>query len=149
MTREKQVKKIIGFTPRLIDMAGELQLKKGFPSFTAVVQHALIDMHSREFRDYSAKRKQTDESAADAKLNLEEKKKERERNKFLDISKRLDGVISLSGNTEMVEYYTYSKTQRFKQRMPLDHLTEEMVEKQYFPSRQAVEEARKAGKTDY
>lgn len=128
-------------TPRLREMLEEIMISKGYPTMTAVVQQAIIEMHGSIFKDYIV-----------AKTTAPKPKvveREARTNKEEDIIKKLKGLKINKGGTDYCLYFTYERKNRYVQEVPVDALSSDMVSKQYFPSKTKVEELQKEGKVNY
>lgn len=135
----------IGFTDRHREMITEIMTAKGYPSIASVVQQAVIEMHSTVFKDYVMAKKKRDEQQPEAPGV----KKSQQTDKLMAIAKKLDGKVFEKGGAMVVTYYTYDRKNRYKQEVPLETMSEIMVEKQYFPSKKDVEKLQKEGKVNY
>lgn len=129
------------------EMLQELKAAYGYMSISAVIQQAVIEMHSKKFPSYS----NTSKLRVGDKTNIEEEKKERDKKKLVAICGALGGKIveSPGGGKQVCEYYTYDGRNRYSQTSPLDMLNEDMLVSQYQPSREKVEKLQKEGKVNY
>lgn len=91
----------------------------------------------------------TKKSKLKTKLIDKELKKKAKKEMMLDVQMAL--CDDLRGTVEKGKcvYYTYDERLRFKQETPVTMLTQEIVDAQYFPSRERVEELQVKGKTTY
>lgn len=135
----------VGFTERHREMISEIMATRGYPSLASVVQQAVIEMHSSVFKDYVMARKSRSEQQPEAPGN----KKSQQTDKLMNIAKKLGGEVFNKGGVMMVKYFTYNRKNRYEQETPLDTMSDVMVEKQYFPSKEEVQKLQKAGKTNY
>lgn len=135
----------VGFTERHREMINEIMSAKGYPSLAAVVQQAVIEMHGNVFKDYVMAKKARAEQPAEAPGI----KKSQQTDKLTGIAKKLGGTVFEKGGVMMVKYFTYNRKNRYEQETPLDTMSEIMVEKQYFPSKEAVLKLQKEGKVNY
>ncbi len=142
-------RKTIAFTERQEEMIKELQEKRGFPTFTSAVHYCVAETHEKNFKDYAQRAKMSPEEKAESDVKKDEAKLNREIEKQKKIAETLGGKVFAEGGALYCEYFTYSKTSRYTQKMPLLNLTEELIANQYFPSKEVVEEYQKQGKTDY
>lgn len=133
----------------MLEMIEELQEKRGLPTFTAVIHFCVSDTHERNFKDYAQRAKMSPEDKAEADARKDEHKLNREIEKCKKIAEQLGGKVFPEGGALYCEYYTYSKSSRWLQKMPLLNLTEELLANQYFPSKEVVEQYQKDGKVDY
>lgn len=145
------IKKNITFTDRLEEMVKELEEKKGYPSFSAVVHQAIIDMHNKAFPSYvrEASVRETPEDRVRRKKEIKEAKEALAREEQLEIMADLEGDLVQTDTGEFVRYYTYTNSKRFEQQVSLSSLTPDLVKTQYQPSREKVEKLRAEGKVDY
>jgi hypothetical protein len=144
-------KKLITFTDRLVDMVQELENHKGFPSFSAVVHSAIIEMHSKTFPGY-IRPLAKDENPADRlkrKQRDNDVKKEMVRADMLAIVEQLGGKVAVEAGKEFCVYFTYAGKKRFEQKVPIEMLSSDLVKTQYQPTREKVEQLQKEGKVDY
>lgn len=154
MPKEEHIKKTLRITKKLDEMVEEIRLEKGYKSFTSVIEFAIGELHAKVFKDYIMARKftaaKTPEEKAELALRTKEIKAEREEAKLLDIAFRLGGKVTPdSGGGKRVQYYTYDKSNRYLQDVPLEMMDEEMVENQYFPSKEDVLQRQAKGKVNY
>lgn len=133
----------------MLEMIEELQEKRGLPTFTAVIHFCVSDTHERNFKDYAQRAKMSPEERAGNDARKDEAKLEREIEKKKKIAEQLGGKVFAEGGALYCEYFTYSKTDRYLQKMPLLNLSEELLANQYFPSKEVVEQYQKEGKTSY
>lgn len=149
-----QIKNRISFVPtdKLKDMILEIQEKFGYLTMTNVVVEAIIQMHTRAFPAYIQKK--AEPMTAEDKIKREEDRKkireERERQKFLDVANLLEGeIVAGESGGEVCKFYRYADTERYEMEVPLTRLTQDLVDNQYSPSKEKVEELRAKGKTKY
>lgn len=150
---EKSVKRNISFKPRMIQMLDELAKFKGYPSTSAVIHHAIIDLHNRTFPAYKQSVTRSPLTAKDRKRKIQEEAEAREdmeTERQEDIAGRLGGhiVVNRTGG-KVCKYFTYTGKSRYLQEVPVSMLTEDLVATQYQPSKEAVEKYQREGKTDY
>lgn len=151
--KEKVIRKYLAITKKLDDMVEEIRAEKGYKSFTAVIESAIIDFHGSVFKDYVMARKmqaaKTPEEKADTQLRVQEIKKQREEDVLMDIAKQLEGRVSGPAGDKRVKYFTYDKSNRYEQDVPLEMLTSELIEGQYFPDKETVLQRQVEGKVNY
>ena len=144
-------KKLITFTDRLVEMVQELENHKGFPSFSAVVHSAIIEMHSKTFPGY-VRPLAKDENPADRlkrKQRDNEVKKEMVRADALAVVEHLAGSVVVESGKEFCVYFTYAGRKRFEQKIPIEMLSTDLVKTQHQPSKDKVLQLQKEGKVDY
>lgn len=130
-------RKTFNFTDETILMIEELKTMKGFPDDVDVVRSAIADVYNREMRNEKRVKKAGD---VDDKLDVDERRRAREVERCKKIAERLEGELVAAGDGFNVVYHTHSKHGSFRQVVPLLGLTEELVQKQWFPNRKMVEE---------
>lgn len=130
-----------------------IQEEKNFTSETMVVVVALNLLYDKTFKDYvvgRGGRTLSDDEKADSQIKVADLKKQKEEARLLEIAKALNGeVIFNDGGGKVVRYFTYDKSNRYEQELPLTMMSEELISSQYFPSREEVEKRQKAGKVNY
>lgn len=138
----------VGFTEKHREMIVEIMTAKGYPSLASVVQQAVVEMHSSIFKDYiMAKRSRAEQP--DTGMGAVAIKKSQQTDNLTNIAKKLGGKITEKGGVMMVKYFTYNRKNRYEQETPLDTMSDIMVEKQYFPSKDEVLKYQKEGKVNY
>lgn len=146
MERPKSKQVPVGFTERHREMITEIMESKGYPSLASVVQQAIVELHGNIFKDYvMAKRARIDHPES----GKVEQKKSQQTDKLMTIAKKLNGEVINKSGIMIVKYFTYSRRNRFLQETPLDTMSEVMVERQYFPSKDEVLKLQKEGKVNY
>jgi len=142
--------KVIKFTERLLEMVEEIKARKGFPTFTAVVHAALIEMYTRMNPDYKATlRPESPEDRVKRRKAEKDVKAEMVRSDSFEVVALLGGQIITEAGKEFCKYFTYSGKKRFEQKVPLNMLSNDLVITQFQPSREKVEILQKEGKVDY
>ncbi len=68
---------------------------------------------------------------------------------FLSICNDLKGSVDTSDGTPYCVYYTYNHTKRHEQHIPIEMLTQELINTQYFPNTETVERLTLEGKCNY
>jgi hypothetical protein len=149
----KVVRKNIAISPKLFEMSEEIRNEKGFKTFTSVVEFAVSELHSATFPAYvMAKRaiRRTPEERAEDIVKTGELKKQMEEERLTAIAKRLNGSVFTDGTgNKRVKYYTYDKSNRYEQDVPLEMMSEDLIEGQYFPSKEDILFRQKNGKVNY
>lgn len=143
--RQKSKQVPIGFTERHRELIEEIMVSKGYPSITSVIQQAVIQMHATLFKDYVMAKK----SRADQPTEAPGTKKSQQTDSFMSIADNLGGSVTEKGGVLMVKYYTYNRKNRYEQEVPLSTMSDIMLEKQYFPSKEEVISLQKEGKVNY
>lgn len=146
--RQKSKQIPVGFTDRHREMINEIMESKGYPSLASVVQQAIVEMHKNTFKDYVMAKRSRAEQPSEGKLTSEIKKSN-QTDKLMLIAQKLGGKVVEKGGVMMVKYYTYNRKNRYEQETPLDTMSDVMVEKQYFPSKDEVEKLQAEGKVNY
>lgn len=144
----KNIPKLVTFTPKMAEMIDEIQEKKGYISFSAVIHQAVIELHKGYFPAYVQK----DSSAIGKMKRKDEEKKakiELHNESLIGICEELGGKIKDKNGTPICTYYTYSHKKRYEQSIPVEQLTEDLPKNQYSPSKAKVEQLQKAKKVDY
>lgn len=131
------VKKTFSFPRELYEKLEALKLEKSFSTITATLQYCIIDAYERQIRNEKRVKKVGE---ADDKLDVDERRRGREVERCKKIAERLDGELVAAGDGFNVVYFTHSKHGSFRQVVPLLGLTDELVQKQWFPNRKMVEE---------
>ena len=146
--RQKSKQVPVGFTERHREMINQIMESKGYPSLTSVVQQAVVEMYENTFKDYVMAKKSRAEQPDEGKT-ASEIKKSNQTDKLMAIAKQLDGEVTEKGGVLMVKYFTYNRKNRYEQETPLETMSEVMVEKQYFPSKEEVEKYQSEGNVNY
>lgn len=152
MEEEKLVNKHIKFTPRMVEMVERIQSELGLGSFSSAVHYAVAETHRKIAPAYA----QTGRPGLTPEERVRNRKeqKQAELQSIIDekkvIAEQLGGeVYQLESGAWMCRYFTYDWNKRYQQEVSLTLLTPELVNNQYFPSREKVEALQKEGKTDY
>jgi len=149
----KVKRKYVATTPRIDEMVAELQEEKGFKSFNEVVQWAIMEAHSKTFKDYVMVRKlqagKTPEEKAETLIRVQEIKKQKEEDALMAIAMELNGIVSGPSGDKRVKYFTYDKSNRYEQEVPLEMMSPELVQAQYFPDKETILQRQKEGKVNY
>lgn len=148
MSKENYAK-TISFTKRMKEMIEEIEQHRGFPTFTSVVHHAVIELYKKEFPGYLVKREESPEERVERQEKEKDVKKKNVKKKLIKISDALGGKIINELGTEYCVYYTYNYAKRYEQKIPLNMLSTDLVASQYQPSKEAVEKLQVEGKTNY
>ena len=131
------VKKTFSLPVELYQKLEVLQKEKSFSTITATLQYCIIEAYEQHMRNEKRFKKLGD---GDEKLDIDERRREREVERCKKIAERLEGELVQAGDGFNVVYYTHSKHGSYRQVVPLLGLTEELVGKQWFPSREVIEE---------
>lgn len=135
----KKLSKTFLMTEDLFEKLKTLQVEKSFSTISTTLQYCISESYDRQMRNEKRIKKLGD---TDDKLDIDERRKEREIERCKKLAEKLEATLIPNGDTFDVEYYTHSKHGSFKQVLPLLSLTEELVAKQWFPSRKVIEEYR-------
>lgn len=148
---QTMIKKNIAFTEKMAEMVAELQERKGYMSFSAVVHQAIVDMHTKAFPAYvrEPSARETPEERVRRKSEEKQAKEGIRREEQVTIVAELGGEVIEKNGQEYVKYYTYTNSKRYEQNVPLIEMSTDLVKTQYQPSRERVEKLREQGKTDY
>ena len=119
----------------------DIQNKHGLPTFTAAVHFAIAEAHKSEFKDYVMARQN--------RGGEEVSKKQQSHDKQVAVCDALNGVLETRGDVQYCVYYTYNRKNRYEQEVPLADLTDSLIDKQYFPSREEVEKLQASNKVNY
>lgn len=136
-------KKLITLTPRMEQMISEIKDEMGYLSDGAVIQQAIIALHSKIFPAYTAsprKRAVEEETVTATESKLQ---------RYYDLAKQLDGEVYDKNGETMVRYYTYIHKERYEQNLPLESLTPELLGMQYSPTKELVKKLQNDGKCKY
>lgn len=144
MTRIKMTTVTNNLTDRHLEMVAEIIASKGYPSRTAVIQQAIVEMHGNIFKDYVMVKKQRNE-----KPDTVETAKTNKTDLAKNICHMLDGDLVERNGTLYCDYYKYDKKNRFKQEVLLESITQIEVDKQYFPNKQFVKDLQNQGRVNY
>ena len=130
------IRKTFSLPEEMVVKLDALQEGKSFSTGSTTLQYCISEAYERFMRNEVRVKKVGD---TDDKMTVDERRKDREEVKCRNIAERLDADLIAVGDSFEVEYYKYSKQGAYKQKLPLLSLTEDAVEKQYFPSREVVE----------
>ena len=140
------VKKTLSFSERLIEMVDEIQEIKGYPSFSALVHQAVVELHAKFFPAYARMPREvkTPVEKAQAKHALKQAEEQIVTEEQIKICTKLGGKVVKGVNPEdsLCEYYTYNFKNRYLQEVLLGELSLDLIKNQYHPSKQRVEDLR-------
>ena len=145
-------KKLVSFTPRMIEMLQALKDKRGFMSDPEVVRCAISEMYGRTFPAYSStpRKRLTPEQQVQEDEQKKVAQQKRTTGEKRSICMRLAGKFKENDNDNvMCHYYTYSLKKRYKQEVSIEMLNEDMIKTQYQPSKTKVLALQAAHKVDY
>lgn len=145
------IKKLITFSPRMVEMIQEIQDTKGYVSFSSIIHTAVVELHTHIFPNYLRPLAKDEDPAKKIKRKAMEKevKKETARNEYLRLVEELKGQVVEESGKEFCLYFTYTGKKRFEQKIPLQMVSSDMVKTQYQPSKERVEQLQREGKVDY
>jgi len=130
------VKKTYSLTQDMVNNLETLKNDKGFSTISMALQYCISEAYERHLRNEKRVKKTDD---VDEKLTIEERRKKREEKRCRAIAEQLEGEVTDGPDGLRVEYYTHSKQGSFKQVVPLLSLTDDLVKKQWFPSKEEVQ----------
>lgn len=138
----------------LIEKIKKIKEENNYNSETAVIIEAVGSLYRKLFPGYVEQRKlsavKSPEERADALIKINDIRKQREEEILLDIAERLGAeIVRNDGGGKVVKYYTYDKSNRYLQEVPLTMMTPELIDSQYYPSREEVERRQAEGKVNY
>lgn len=143
MKKQKTTRITFNVSEKMKEMINDLIEKTGLMTQTHVINSALLLFHQKTFKDYIENRpsgKLSVEEKVDYELQRQEIKKKKQDDKGKAICQKLSGKLETSGNGYVCRYFNYSRHGKHEQALPLDHLTEELVELQYQPSKEKLKE---------
>ncbi|NIA30718.1 MAG: hypothetical protein GWP06_12500 [Actinobacteria bacterium] len=120
----------------------EIQNKYGFLDFNAAVHYAVAQTHKTEFRDYVMAKQEK------SKKEIPAIKKQKSDAQKL-ICDELSGTVLEDGGVLYCQYHTYSRKNRYAQKIPLSDLSEKLVPSQFLPSKEVVKEMQANGEINY
>lgn len=144
-----RLEKTLRFTERMIQMVEEIKEMRGYMTFSSVIYSAVADLHSKTFPAYKHvpyKNQEEREREKMAKVRTREKIIAGEKEHICEM---LEGKIIDKGGSKVCEFFNYSSKKRYPQKIALAQLSEDLVKTQYQPSREKVEQLRRAGLVDY
>ena len=144
-------KKLMSFTPRMLEMISSLRAKRGLMTDQEVIRFAISDMYGRAFPAYSTapKKRLTPEQQIKAEGQKKEAQQEMLTEEKKAICEKLGGNLEKDGENTVCHYYTYSMKKRYLQEVSLEMLDDDMIKTQYQPNKQKVLALQKAKKVDY
>ena len=124
-------------TPRQREMILALIERDGYRNATTLFDTALISLYNKSFPVYmAAKPKSLKGPEADKKLSRQR-----------EIVEALNGKVN--EDTGMCTYFIYDGRTRHETEVSLAHMTEDLIETQYLPSKEVVEKLQEQGEVDY
>lgn len=156
MDEQKLIRKNIVITGVQDEMIKKIIEKKGWKtkSFSRVLDLAVDELYNSIFKDYVVNRATTSAKTPEQRVAEQEErgeiKRKNEEEKLLKIAEALEGRVSIgAGGGKVVVYYTYDRKNRYQQQLPLSMMTEELIGKQYFPSKEDVVARQEKGEVNY
>ena len=144
--KPKTIQRQIKFRKELWDMVEEIQEAFGYTTHAAVFHQGIVQLHRSLFPAYMDRRK----------LKIETMKSMGERAENSDVKMKklicndLGGTIkTLADGSKVCKYWTYSHKKRYQQEVEFGALTKDLINVQYYPSREKVEKLQAEGKTEY
>ena len=153
----KKKRVLLTLTPEMEKQTNEIKAHLGYHSRTHVIYYAITELYRKTFPTYSVKRGEEKEKPAPlsaeerAKVEIEvenKKREEKERKEYermKGLCDALDGEEFDKSGTLMCRYNQFHYSNKFIQEVPFSILTEEMVEKQYTPNKEACLQAIETG----
>ncbi len=138
----KTTRKHFNFTDIMLERIDDIRLKYGFPNLSVTINYIIAENYKREFKDYVMVKKIDDEEKNTVK-------KQDTHDKQSAVCLSLEGEIIDKAGTAYCVYHTYNRKNRYKQEIPLADITEDLLNMQYFPSKEKVEELEKEGNVNY
>ena len=127
--------------------------ERGFDTVSEVIKQSIRVYYAKEFPAYveaKASIPRTPEAKAESQIRVKEHKEKLERDRLMGIAERLGGIVKKNDGGNLVcHYYTYDKKNRYEQELPLDFLTEDLLESQYTPSKEDVLKRQAEGNVNY
>lgn len=136
---------------RFLDMLKALQYKMHYTSETAVIIEAVNTLNRKINPNYAGARAPLSaEERAARNIDVAALTKKRAEDAFVTIANALEGKIEVTpGGNKVVRYYTYNRNTRYEQKLPLESMTEDLLNSQYFPSKEDVKARQADGRADY
>lgn len=136
-----QIKKLVTLPDVLYHKLKEIK-DTGYPTDNAVIVFALMELHRKTFPRYIHNSPQNvrDRSSAPATRHEET---------YMKICRALGGEVQDTPGGKFCNYYTYIGKQRYPQNIPLEQLSDTLVDRQYEPSKEAVKKYQKEGLVKY
>ena len=136
-------RKLMTFSPRMMEMIKEIKELKGYHADSAVIQQGVVELHAKSFPAYvkPVREPRTAEEKVREKFAIKEAEKLVVTEEQAKICEKLGGQV-LDGGAEvgmMCYYKNYNFKNVYPQEVPLSQLSEDMIKNQYHPSRQRVE----------
>ena len=127
--------------------------ERGFDTVSEVIKQSIRVYYAKEFPAYvesKASIPRTPEARAENEIRKREHKDKLVKDRLLAIAEKLGGTVDKNDGGNLVcRYFTYDRKNRYEQELPLDFLTEDLIETQYSPSREDVEKRQAEGKVNY
>ena len=135
----------------LIEVIKALKLELHYNSQTAVVIEGINTLQRKISPSYVVGRaSRSPEEKAEDQMRMQKFKKQKEHEDYMAIVEQLCGrLVKNDSGSDQVEYFTYWKSNRYKQKMPLTMMKEDLLDGQYSPSREDVEKLQAEGKVKY
>lgn len=132
--------------PTLAIMIEDLRKVRGDSNNTETIKEAIRFYHSKKFPVYaSANTKPDNEQVIRSKVVLGAVKQDVKTKEAESICAQLGGVVN--GNT--CSYFKYDERDRYSQEVPLSLLSADLVQSQYVPNREEVQEYKRKGLANY
>jgi len=144
------VKKMITVAPEVIERAQKIQKDRGYSSFSGLVTEAIYQLYEKMYKYQTrAYIPQTSETKAEKSVQtqvLKEKlSKEQGEAEWMPFVKALNGEVTLDAvGNKYCKWNNYAifgnSVSKFEQELPVGQLSQILVDNQYDPSRERVEE---------
>lgn len=153
-TKMTKIQKTYLLEQSIVDKIQQIKENRGANTATAIVIQAIDEYHKKTFKDYVIARMptmpKTPEDKAETQMRITEIKREKREAKQMEIVEKLEGTIIDDGaGNKYCHWYIYDKNTRYQQQLPLEQLTDDLIDSQYHPSRAEVEKRRLNGTTTY
>lgn len=138
-SRSEQLIRVTGnFSKRQKEMFDSIKEAVGFKSDSAVMQYLIAKEYQKLYPSYKSGGSAQSGKDPEMKAFLE-------RQRLEEIAKALGGtIVTDQAKNEWVTYRTYNLTEEYPQRVQLASLEESMIERQFYPTKEIVNEARVA-----
>lgn len=160
----------VSLTPKNIEQIKAIQDELGFASISETVRGCIHAMYSRTFPNYTRtnvapRTIDVSEPKSNEELLKEKKQKKKDVEKIVAEQQKanelatciriceqdLNGEVTVDENDRPVTcvYFQYDRRNRYVQEIDVLSVSKELVESQYLPNRERVEQLQKDGNVDY
>jgi len=138
----------------LIEVIKKIKSDNHYNSETSVIIEAVNTLNRKLNPGYVNQRLatagKTPEQRAENQMKIQEIKKDREEKTLLSIAEKLGAkIIKLDGGEMRVQYFIYDKNNRYMQEVPLEMMSDELVDNQYHPSMEDIVRRQKEKTVNY